>query len=250
MSQDEFSDQTADETASAEDPSADPRLETQRRILAAAMPSVPFDGWSEATLEQAIEDAGVDSFAAKLAFPRGAVDLALFFHREGDRQMLERLAAADLSSMRIREKVAFAVRTRLEIIAPHREAVRKGAALYALPIYAADGAQAVWETADHIWTALGDPSDDLNWYTKRAILSGVYGSTVLYWLGDESLGSENTWAFLDRRIEGVMRFESLKRAVNDNPLGRLLMTGPNWLASRVRKPGAPVDTGTPVDLPG
>lgn len=233
---------------------ADPRRAAQERILAAALPNVPFDGWSDVTLEQAIEDAEIDPHVAKLAFPRGGVDLALFFHRQGDREMVARIEAAaasgELGAMRVREKVTFAVRTRIEIAAAHREAVRKGAALYALPPYAADGATAVWETADHIWGALGDPSDDLNWYTKRAILSGVYGSTVLYWLGDETPGAEKTWDFLDRRIEDVMRIERVKAAVNSNPLGRLLMTGPNWLASRVRKPGGPVDTGTPVDLPG
>ncbi len=228
----------------------DPRRALQRRVLAAALPNIPFDGWTDAALEQAVEDAGVDPHAAKLAFPRGGVDLALAFHREGDRQLIEKLAETDLGAMRVRDKAAFAVRARLEIAAPHREAVRRGSALFALPVYAADGAQAVWETADAIWTALGDPSEDLSWYTKRALLSGVYASTTLFWLGDDSPGFERSWAFLDRRIEGVMRIQKARAALEDNPVGRLLMRGPNWLASRIRKPGGPIDTGTPVDLPG
>lgn len=238
-------------TSSAQVDDDDPIRAVKQRVLAAALPHVPFDGWSDAALEQAVADAGVDAYEAKLAFPRGGIDLAVAFHREGDREMVERLAATDLSAMRIRDRVAFAVRTRLEIAAPRREAVRKGATLFALPLYAADGARMVWETADHIWTALGDPSEDLNWYTKRMILSGVYSSTVLYWLGDETPGYERTWDFLGRRIDDVMRFEKFKAAVNANPLGKMAMMGPNWFASRVRKPGAgPIDTGTPVDLPG
>jgi ubiquinone biosynthesis protein COQ9 len=104
----------------------------------------------------------------------------------------------------------------------------------------------LWETADAIWTALGDASDDLNWYSKRAILSGVYSSTVLYWLGDQSAGHAATWAFLDRRIEEVMRFETLKRRVRENRVLGPLMAGPDWLAKQVRAPSAT----PPADLPG
>ena len=91
---------------------------------------------------------------------------------------------------------------RLEIA--DREAVRRAAALFALPLYAADGARAVWHTADTIWTALGDTSDDINWYSKRATLSAVYGAVVLYWLGDDSQDHQASWEFLDRRIDDVM----------------------------------------------
>ena len=230
--------------------SDDPVREAQRAILAAALPDVPFDGWSDATVGRAAETAGVDRHLAKLAFPRGGVDLALFHHREGDAEMLRWLESGDWSSMRVREKVAFAVRTRLEIAEERREAVRRAAALFALPPYAPDGARAVWETADAIWTAMGDASEDLNWYSKRAILSGVISATLLYWLGDESDGREKSWAFLDRRIDGVMRFEKFKADIRKNPIGRALAAGVERLAARVRKPGGPVDTGTPSDLPG
>jgi rpsU-divergently transcribed protein len=205
-------------------------------VLDAALPDVAFDGWSERTLRAGVEKAGVDPALAKSAFPRGAVDLALHFHDRGDRRLAEELARTPMGDMRIRDRIGFAVRRRLELVARDREAVRRGATLFALPVYAADGARAIWRTADTIWTGLGDSSDDANWYTKRAILSGVYSSTVLFWLGDESDRFENTWAFLDRRIDGVMQFEQFKSAVNANPLGRLLMTGPNLAAKLIRPP--------------
>lgn len=229
---------SADPTSGTSAEMEDPIVATRSRVLSAALPNVAFDGWSDATLTEAISDSGVDPHAAKLAFPRGGVDLAIAHHRAGDEEMRARLAEADLEAMRIRERVAFAIRTRLEIAARHREAARRAASLFALPPHAGDGARMMWETADHIWTGLGDPSEDLNWYTKRAILAGVYSSAALYWLGDESEGFERSWRFVDRRIEDVMRFEKLKSAVNANPLGRMLMTGPNWLAERIRKPGA------------
>jgi ubiquinone biosynthesis protein COQ9 len=113
-----------------------------------------------------------------------------------------------------------------------------------LPQHAADGARAIWGTADAIWTALGDTSRDLNWYTKRATLSGVYASTVLYWLGDDSTGHHATWEFLDRRIADVMRIEKAKAAFRENPLGKALLAGPLKLMERVKAPHLP------DDLPG
>jgi ubiquinone biosynthesis protein COQ9 len=214
----------------------DPVEAAKSAVLDAALPHVAFDGWSERTLRTAIADSGVDEGLARLAFPRGAVDLALWFHDRADGQLEQMLRAGAFEGMRIRDKVATAVRRRLELVAADREAVRRAATLFALPIHAADGARAIWRTADIIWTGIGDTSDDANWYTKRAILSGVYSSTVLYWLGDTSEGFEDTWAFLDRRIEGVMQFEKFKRQVNENPLGKLLMTGPNMLSKLVKPP--------------
>jgi ubiquinone biosynthesis protein COQ9 len=206
------------------------------RVLAAALPHVPFDGWSDKALRIAARDAGVDDGLARLAFPRGAVDLALWFHEDGDRRLAQALAEAPLGGMKVRERVAFAVRKRIELVAADREAVRRGATLFALPMHAADGAKALWSTADVIWTGLGDASTDGNWYSKRGILSGVYGSTVLFWLGDASEGFQDTWAFLDRRIDGVMSFEKLKAQMNGNPLGRALMAGPNLLARMIKAP--------------
>jgi ubiquinone biosynthesis protein COQ9 len=208
-------------------------------ILDAALPHVPFEGWSAATLRLAARDSGVDPGVAAALFPRGAVDLALAFHLRGDARMIARLKAEDLSALRFRDRIARAVRLRLEVV-EDREAVRRGVTLFALPHHAGDGAKAIWGTADAIWTALGDTAQDLNWYTKRATLSGVYGATVLYWLGDDSTGHQATWEFLDRRIGDVMQIEKAKAAVGDNPLGR--MVG-EWMA-KVRPPRMP------DDLPG
>ncbi len=238
--------------ANAADADGQDRGETlRRRILEQALPNIAFDGWSRQALAEAAEAAGYARALADAAFPRGGVDAAIFHHREGDRELSERLAATDLSDMRIRERVIYAVRLRLEIAARRREAVRRAAALFALPTNAPEGGRLMWETADAIWTGLGDPSEDFNWYSKRAILSSVYASTALYWLGDESRHFEDTWAFLARRVEGVMRFEKAKAAVNKHPLGRLALIGPNYLAAQIRAPKARRgSTEAPVDLPG
>lgn len=209
----------------------DPRV----RMMQAVLGHVPFDGWSDTAFRAAAEEAGVPLALARGIFPRGAVDLAAAIHRQGDAEMAARLAGEAPGGMRFRDRVAHAVRLRLET-AGDREVVRRASALFALPLHAAEGARLIWGTADAIWTALGDTSRDVNWYSKRATLSAVYGSTVLYWLGDDSPGHEATWAFLDRRIEDVMQIEKAKAKFRENPLGKALMNGPLKVLDRVQAP--------------
>jgi ubiquinone biosynthesis protein COQ9 len=212
-------------------------------FLDAALAHVPFDGWSEVTFQAALADSGMDAGLARALFPRGAVDLALAYHRRGDRMMEDRLAGADLAAMRYSDRVAHAVRTRLEM-AEDKELVRRGTTLFALPVHAADGARAIWGTADAIWRALGDTSTDVNWYSKRATLSAVYGATVLFWLGDDSPGHAATWEFLDRRIGDVMQVEKMKASLRANPLAKAMLSPLNRVLEHVRMPVAP------ADLPG
>lgn len=219
--------------------------ELKDQLLDAALMHVPFDGWSETAFRAAVSDVGADMTLARGMCPRGALDLAVAFHKRGDQHMVDRLNTEDMSEMRYRDKIAAAVRYRLEAI-EDKEAVRRGTTLFSLPHLAPEGLQLIWGTCDAIWSGLGDTSDDINWYTKRATLSGVYSATVLYWLGDDSLDNQATWEFLDRRIDNVMQIEDAKSKVRQSPFLSKLMTGPNWLAAQIKAPrGAP-----PSDLPG
>jgi ubiquinone biosynthesis protein COQ9 len=88
---------------------------------------------------------------------------------------------------------------------PHKAAVKRASGS---PLGAANGPTSLWQAADAIWSGLGDTSTDGNWYSKRLILSGVVGSTMVVWLGADD--RESVEAFLDRRIENVMQFEKAK----------------------------------------
>ncbi len=220
-----------------------PKADPKDQLLDAALTHVPFDGWSPATFNAAIKDSGLDPALARAVCPRGSVDLAVAYHRRGDAKMLEGLAEADLANLRFRDRIAKAVRLRLE--AGDREAIRRGSTLFALPHHAPEGAGLLWETCDKIWTALGDTSDDVNWYSKRATLSGVYSATLLYWLGDTSEGHQATWSFLDRRIDDVMQIEKLKAQVRESPTLSRLMAGPNWLLSHIKAPRGQRDPNLP-----
>ena len=219
--------------------------DVKQQLLDAALNHVAFDGWGDATFEAAALDAGIAPDVARLACPRGGVDLAIAYHRRGDALMLERYAREDLSALRYSEKVCALLRFRLEAVSD-KEAVRRGTTLFTLPHLAADGAKLIWGTADAIWNTLGDTSKDSNWYSKRATLSAVYSSTVLFWLGDNSEGHADTWAFLERRIDDVMRFEKVKAQANSSALLKPLLAGPKWALSFLKAPSAT----PPNDLPG
>lgn len=215
----------------------------QNRLLDAIEPHVIFDGWSEDAFQMAIAESGLTEADARAACPRGATDLAVAYHQRGDAAMVAQMQSADLASMRYSERVAAAIRFRLEVV--DRDMVRRGMTLFSMPHLAPVGTQLVWGTADLIWETLGDTSDDINWYSKRTILSGVYASCVVYWLGDET-GGEATAAFIDRRIDNVMQFEKFKSSVKKTPVLGQFATGMEKLLSGIKAP----KRGAAEDLPG
>ena len=183
-------------------------------LLDAALAHVPFDGMNDAALLAGAQDIGMSAGMAHVHFPQGGAGLAAAYHRRADAQLRDRLRESPLEG-RFRDRVAEAVWQRLQLVEP--ELVRAGAAILSLPYHAPLAGRLVWETADTIWDALGDTSDDVNWYSKRATLSAVISASVLFWLGDESEGRAETRAFIDRRIDGVMRFENLKANLRKLP---------------------------------
>jgi len=205
----------------------------RERILAAAVRHAAFDGWTDRILVQGARDAGYPAEMAEQIFPDGIDELIEAFSRRADLCMAEGLARRDLDSLKVRDKVALAVRLRLECLAPHREAVRRLTAHCALPQNAPLGAKLVARTVDAMWHAVGDTSTDMSWYTKRALLAAVYAATVLYWLGDESDGHSATWEFLDRRLADVMRIPRLRGAF-ERALGRIPSPLRAWRLARRR----------------
>jgi len=182
----------------------------RERILLAALSHVPFDGWSKASLNKGAADAGLDENAARLAFPGGVSELIEYFGAYTDEKMAAVLAGQNLEAMKMRDKIATAVRVRLELLARHREAVRQLLAHVALPQNAPLGIKAMARTMDAVWRAVGDTSTDFSFYTKRMSLAGVYTATLLYWLDDDSDGFHETFAFLDRRIADLMEFHKAR----------------------------------------
>ncbi|MGY8985394.1 MAG: COQ9 family protein [Sphingomonadales bacterium] len=187
--------------------------EWRQDIIEAILIHVPFDGWGDNAINRAADDLGLTRGFIDLAFPKGLSNMITFFLEGLDQKLIEGLRVRGIEKMRIRDKISLAIRLKLEINDAYREAVHRTVTWLAMPLNVPLGAKLLWKTADVMWSMAGDTATDYNHYTKRGILSGVYSSTLLYWLNDNSVGYEDTWAFLDRRIENVMQFEKVKSKV-------------------------------------
>lgn len=187
-------------------------LDSQRQLLIdAALPHVLFDGWSDETLTRAADECEIDPALLAILFPKGGIDAVAFHSREADKQVVLELSKdKPFSKLPVPVKIRTAILKRLDLAAPQKEAVRKGLSLLSLPINAPLGLKLLHETCDSMWQLAGDEATDFNWYTKRITLAGVYSSTLLYWLNDDSGKLESTAAFLDRRLAGVRAFGKWK----------------------------------------
>ncbi len=199
--------------AKSVDPASDARrpLDALRlELLAPTLEAVAFDGFTRTALKRGAEAAGRDALCAATAWPNGVDDVIAFWSREADTFAVSALAARAREDLRIRDRVTLGVASRIDYFEPHKEAARRAASALAFPYRHALAARLVWRSADAIWRALGDPSTDFNYYSKRAILSGVISSTQARWLADDTTDSAETGEFLRARIENVMAFEKFK----------------------------------------
>lgn len=189
-------------------------MNDREALLNAALKHVPFEGMNEGALRSGADEINMPQALIRVYYPQGGAGLAADYHRCADNKLKNWLKTTPPEG-KFSDKIAQAVWHRLSLVDP--ELVRAGAATLALPPNVSLGTQLIWETADVIWCGLGDGSDDVNWYSKRATLSAVIAATVLFWLGDTSENKVNTREFLDRRIEGVMRFEKVKASMRKFP---------------------------------
>jgi len=179
-------------------------------ILGAVLRQVPFEGWTSRAVSAAMATLDLPGGSEHIYAPAGALGLIGTWSAQMDAQMITQIEGFDLETMRIRDKVTEAVWARLNVLAGHEEAARRALARLTLPDAAGRGAAQLWATADAIWTAIGDTSEDYNYYTKRTILSGVIGSSLMSWLSDDTDDKSTARAFLERRIGNVMQFEKFK----------------------------------------
>jgi ubiquinone biosynthesis protein COQ9 len=189
---------------------ASPLQKIRERLALAVGENAVFDGWTKAAIESAAGRLGVEPAQARVAFPKTQAGMIDAYIEAVDRRMADRLPPEKLRSMKIREKIRALIWTRLQVMAPAREAVRRALAILAMPQNVPLAMRIGWRTTDLMWRLAGDSSTDYNHYTKRMTLGAVYASTLLVWLDDESAGWSETSAFLDRRIENVMQFERRK----------------------------------------
>ncbi len=187
-----------------------PLEQLRRRLALAVGENAVFDGWSQAAVDSAAAQLGIDPVQARLAMPKTAAGIIDTYIQEVDRGLEASFPPDRIAAMKIRERIRALVWHRLEIMGPAREAIRRAMATLAMPQNVPLALRISWRTADQMWRLAGDTSTDFNHYTKRMTLGAVYGSTLLAWLDDQTEGWTDTAAFLDRRIDDVMKFEKFK----------------------------------------
>ncbi len=178
------------------------------RLLEAALLHAAFDGWSRRTLVNAAADIDLDAATARRLFPQGGDSLLAWLDDWADRRLQQAVAGQDLARLPVRRRIAWLVRTRLELLTPHREAIRRAALARGMPGNLVGTGRALWRTVDLMWRLAGlggDRRDGFSYYSRRGTLAGVLVASFLYWLDDQSDGCGESWAFVDRRIEDVMR---------------------------------------------
>lgn len=190
---------------------ADSSLEAMRLALAPAIAdAAAFDGWSEEAVRAAADQVGLDADAALFAFQGGSIDMIDAWIAAIDAKMAAAFTAEQLAAMKIRERIRSLVQFRLDTIGWQQEALRRALAIMAMPQNAPRALRLGWRSADAMWRLAGDTSVDYNYYTKRTILAGIYAATLAVFADDKSDDFADTRAFLDRRIDGIMRFEKAK----------------------------------------
>lgn len=188
----------------------DPSHQARAAILEAMLRHASFEGWTQKALRMAAADTDLPEGAEELYFSEGPLSVIAFWSEQMNAAIEADIAELEQSKMKIREKVTAGVLARLYAIGPHEEAARRAMARLTMPDAIGQGPKQIWAAADTIWRAIGDISTDANYYSKRTILSGVIGTSMASWLGDEDPEKENARKFLDDRIANVMQFEKAK----------------------------------------
>lgn len=214
-----------DDTASLDD--------LRRQLAPAIADAAVFDGWSSQSVAQAAAACGVDADLAAYAFRDGPMTMIAAWIDHVDAAMNEALAGGVLSNLPIRERIRRLVWARLDAAAGREEALSRALSIMAMPRNLIASTRLGWRSADRMWRLAGDTATDYNHYSKRAILAAIYAATLQVYAGDTSVDKADTRAFLDRRIEGIMRFEKAKSQLLRQPDERFSVTR---LLGRIRYP--------------
>lgn len=182
----------------------------KKQVLQALLPSVAKEGWSDKGLKKAVTDSGMEEAYMAIIFPEGVKDAMAFYFSELYQQIEKQWHMVPWENMPVRQRVAEALKTSLEVMSPDKKIIEKTVIFFIPPWQWCKASQYAWKIVDNMWYKAGDKATDWNYYTKRILLWGIYNATLLYWLKDTSEGAVETKRFIDRRIEDVMQIMKVK----------------------------------------
>ncbi|RXM95569.1 DNA-directed RNA polymerase II subunit RPB3 [Acipenser ruthenus] len=191
----------------------------QIRILTAALEFVPKHGWSVEAIAEGAQTLGLSPAAAGI-FSNGTGDLILHFIAQCNSNLSEKLAEqhklvqlGQTEPKKTDEFLRDAVEARLRMLIPYIEIWPQAMSILLLPHNIPESLKHLSILVDDIWYYAGDRSSDLNWYTRRAALTGIYNTTELVMLQDSSPDFEETWKFLENRVKDVMNMANTAKQV-------------------------------------
>ncbi|NXV51528.1 COQ9 protein, partial [Uria aalge] len=182
----------------------------QHRILTAALEFVPEHGWTAEAIAEGAKTLGLSAAAAGMFHSDGS-ELILHFMSQCNTKLSELLEQEQkLVQLGEAEKkptdqfLRDAVQARLRMLIPYIEKWPQALSILLLPHNIPSSLNLLTSMIDDIWHYAGDQSTDFNWYTRRAVLTGIYNTTELVMMQDSSPDFEDTWRFLENRVADAM----------------------------------------------
>ncbi|XP_006748633.1 ubiquinone biosynthesis protein COQ9, mitochondrial [Leptonychotes weddellii] len=201
----------------------------QHRILTAALGFVPAHGWTGEAIAEGAQSLGLSSAAAGMFGDDGS-ELILHFVTQCNAQLThvleEEQKLVQLGQAEKRKTDQFlrdAVETRLRMLIPYIEHWPRALSILMLPHNIPSSLSLIASMVDDMWHYAGDQSTDFNWYTRRAVLAGIYNTTELVMMQDSSPDFEDTWRFLENRINDAMNMGHTAKKVKST--GEALVQG-------------------------
>ncbi|ELW66196.1 DNA-directed RNA polymerase II subunit RPB3 [Tupaia chinensis] len=201
----------------------------QHRILTAALEFVPAHGWTAEAIAEGAQSLGLSSASASM-FGSDGSELILHFVTQCNAQLTrvleEQQKLVQLGQAEKKKTDQFlrdAVETRLRMLIPYIEHWPRALSILMLPHNIPPSLNLLTSMVDDMWHYAGDQSTDFNWYTRRAVLAGIYNTTELVMMQDSSPDFEDTWRFLENRINDAMNMGHTAKQVKST--GEALVQG-------------------------
>ncbi|XP_025890144.1 ubiquinone biosynthesis protein COQ9, mitochondrial [Nothoprocta perdicaria] len=225
--QDAWASYTGQDGQESEDSASEEQL--QHRILAAALEFVPEHGWTAEAIAEGAKTLGLSAAAAGM-FRSDGSELVLHFVSQCNTKLAELLEQeqklVQLGETQKKTTDQFlrdALEARLRMLIPYIEKWPQAVSILLLPRNIPSSLSLLTSMIDDICHFAGDQSTDFNWYTRRAVLTGIYNTTELVMMQDSSPDFEDTWRFLENRVADAVNMDNTAKQVKST--GEALVQG-------------------------
>lgn len=185
----------------------------KQSFLYYVLDDIKINGWREDFFDSYTREGVFTENEIRVFFPKGRIDFLRYWFDLSDALMSDDLDEIEVLELKVRDRIKTIIKIRLERWKDFKVSIKKTLPVLLMPSYTTHFTFSLMQTSNLIWKIAGDRSVDFNFYTKRGLLLGVYSTTLIYWLDDNSKNDQNTWEFLDRRIEEVLQVPKVKQNI-------------------------------------